>query len=116
MKIGEVKSITMDWANRILDVWFGNGNFADRMVKPALKVMLKANIDKMDDVLVAFTKKDGTIMMNELIDSYINEIPEEGLILNVTDFIGDNAFARAISPKLLERSDLVELKRRLSNA
>lgn len=116
MKIGEVKSITMDWANRILDVWFGSGNFADRMVKPAIKVMLKANIDKMDDILVAFTKKDGTIMMNELIDSYINEIPEEGLILNVTDFIGDNAFARAISPKLLERSDLVELKRRLSNA
>lgn len=116
MKIGEIKATTVDWANKILDVWFGSGNFADRMVKPALKVMIKANIDKMDDLLAAFTRKDGTIMINELLESYINEIPEEGLILNVTDFIGDNAFARAISPKLLERSDLIELKRRLSHA
>lgn len=116
MKIGEIKAITTDWANKILDIWFGSGNFAEKMVKPALKVMVKANIDKMDNVIKAFTNKDGTVMINELLDSYINEIPEEGLVLNVSDFIGDNAFAQAISPKLLERSDLVELKRRLSNA
>lgn len=115
MKVGEMKAVTVDWANKIIDVWFGNGGFAEKMIKPALRVMVKVNVDKMDDFLKAFTKKDGTLMVNELIDEYIGEIPEEGLVLNMSDFLGNNAFARSISPKLLERSDLVELKRRLSN-
>lgn len=98
----------MKWADGLIDAWF------PLYLRPTIKVMLKANQHKLSSVIDLFTDANGNILINELIDEYMNLIPEDGLMLNAMELFGDNIVTRNISIKVLERSDIRELKQLLT--
>jgi len=116
MKLKEAKVAFQTWAEDIIDVWFGSGNMVDSLAKPAIKTILKNNIDKADDVLKLFINKQGELDIEGLLDQYMKDsIPKEGIVINPKDLFGDNFVTRMISPKLLERSDIIKLKSLINN-
>lgn len=108
MKRENVIEAVMKWADGLIDAWF------PLYLRPTIKVMLKANQHKLSSVIDLFTDANGNILINELIEEYINLIPEDGLMLNAMELFGDNIVTRNISIKVLERSDIRELKQMLT--
>jgi len=111
MKLPEAKLAFQKWAEDVIDIWFGSGNFVDSLAKPAIKTVLKNNIDKMDNILNLFVNKDGDFDIEGLLDQYMKDsIPKEGIVLDPKTLFGDNFITRMVSPKLLEQSDILKLK------
>jgi hypothetical protein len=108
MKKENMIEAVMKWADGLIDAWF------PLYLRPTIKVMLKANQHKLSSVIDLFTDANGNILINELIDEYMNLIPEDGLMLNAMELFGDNIVTRNISIKVLERSDIRELKQLLT--
>lgn len=102
-KVNAVSGI-MEWAEGLVDAWF------PVYLRPAVKTALKANQHRVSSVVDVFTDANGNVLINDLIDEYINLIPEEGYQLSAVEIFGDNMITRNISIKVLERSDLHSLK------
>jgi len=116
MQLAEAKIAIQNWAEGIIDIWFGSGGMVDSLAKPAIKVILKNNLDKADSFLNLFVDKDGNLDIDGLLDQYMKDsIPQEGVILDPKTIFGDNFVTRQISPKLLEQSDILKLKSVIKN-
>jgi hypothetical protein len=108
MKRENVVEAVMKWSDGLIDAWF------PLYLRPTIKTMLKANQHKLFGIIDLFTDANGNILINELIEEYINLIPEDGLMLNAMELFGDNIVTRNISIKVLERSDMRDLKQLLT--
>ena len=111
----QVKSTLKTWANDIAGIWFSPDTFAGKMLLPAIQEAIEINVEKLEPLLSIYTDVEGNISVDKLIERYIKVVPEEGLTLRASDFLGDNFLTRSISAKILERSDLVKLKNLLTN-
>jgi len=88
----------------------------DSLARPAIKVILKNNIDKVDSFLNLFVDKDGKLDIEGLLDQYMKDsVPKEGIVINPKEIFGDNFITKMISPKLLEQSDIIKLKSLIKN-
>lgn len=97
MKIDEFKKKIQNKAFELIDVYYNDNDIIDRMTNSTLKVMLNANIDKMDNVLSSFVGNDGEINTDTIIKMYADNIPSDGVNFNIKRFIKSD-FINSILP------------------
>lgn len=110
MEITQLQRVLVNWASNIADVWFAN----TPMLRPIAKTLIQANAYRIEEVAKMFTDKDGNVLVDELLDQYEQAIPVDGLRIDFRSILGDNIITRNITIKVLERSDIHELKRLLA--
>lgn len=113
MKSVELKGIVEEWCHKIIDTWFGGKGIGDTLVKPIAKHMVKHHMDKLDEYIDIFVDKDGHIKIHDILNEYHDCIPHDGLKLDPTEIFGNNFIAKHMDIKILEKSDIQELRRML---
>lgn len=110
MEIAQLQRVLVRWASNIAEVWFSNSP----MLLPLAKTLIQANAYRVEEIAKMFTDKDGNVLVNELLDNYEQTIPADGLRIDFRSILGDNIITRNITIKVLERSDISELRRLLT--
>lgn len=97
MKVSEFKLRIVKAINDLIDVYFGEETIIDNMTNSTLKLMVQINANKMDDILQLFADKDGEIDANTIINTYADNINDNGVSFNIKQYI-KNDIIRSILP------------------
>lgn len=108
MKVSEFKLSVVQGLNNLIDDYFGTHSVADKFINSTLKIMVKQNTYKMDELLNFFADEHGIIDENVIIDEYSKVIGESGFVLDIRDFI-KNDFVKNMLPNkalIIKKEDL----------
>lgn len=97
MKVSEFKLSVVEGLNNLIDDYFGTHSVADKFINSTLKIMVKQNTYKMDDILSLFADEKGCIDERIIIEEYSKVIGDSGFILDIRDFI-HNDFIKNLLP------------------
>ena len=81
MKIQEIKLKLNSSLNQLIDTYFSNPTVSEKMINATLKVLVKQNIHKVDDVLNMFADENGDINPQDILVEYANQIDFNDIIV-----------------------------------
>lgn len=111
MNIGELKMRLLNKVNSLIDIYFGNNDLTEKFINSTLKIIAKQNIHKIDDIFQLFTDKNGDIDLNMMIQEYSKMIPDEGIILNIKNYVNNDIIRNMLPDKvlLIKREDIMSI-------
>lgn len=101
MKSQEFKLRIIQGANNLIDDYFGSNTISDKLINSTLKIMVKQNTHKMDSLLGLFADENGNIDENIIIEEYSKVLGDQGVILDLRDFITNNTIKSILPNKAL---------------
>jgi hypothetical protein len=101
MKASEFKLSVVQGVNNLIDDYFGSGTISDRFINSTLKIMVKQNTYKLDNILGLFTDEHGCINEHIIIEEYSKVIGETGFVLDLRDFIKNEMIKNLLPNKAL---------------
>lgn len=110
MKTAELKLRIITEANELIDVYFSEDTFVDKMANTTLKILIEQNKDKLDDMFKLF-EKDGEIDAEEIINKYAEQFSKDGIRFDVKQYI-KNDFVRNMMPDkylIINKEDLLKI-------
>lgn len=108
MKVSEFKLSVVSGLNNLIDDYFGTNTTADKFVNSTLKILVRQNTYKLDNILNIFADENGCIDENIILEEYSKVIGDAGFILDIREFV-KNDLIRSILPNkalIIKRSDL----------
>lgn len=102
MKIAELKLRLLSGANNLIDDYFGSGSISDNMLNATLKLLVRQNEHKMDSVLNMFADEKGEIDGNVVVEEYSKVFGNEGVIIDIKDFVKSNTVRSFLPDKCLK--------------
>lgn len=113
MKPIEVKLKLVNSVNNLIDTYFGMPTVNEKMINATLKILVKQNAYKVDEVLKMFTDKDGEINPSDILVEYANLIGEEGFVIDIKQYINNDLIKQLLPNKILvlKREDILNLIR-----
>lgn len=110
MKASELKLRIQTSAENLIDVYFNDNTIVDKLANSTMKVLLRNNIYKVDDVLKLFTDKEGEIDAKSIIDTYANTFGE-GIPFDIKGYIKSD-FVRNLLPNktlIITKEDILKI-------
>lgn len=113
MKPIEVKLRLVNSVNNLIDTYFGMPTVPEKMINATLKILVKQNAYKIDDILKMFADKDGDINPNDILVEYANIISDEGIVVDIKEYINNDMIRQLIPNKILilKKEDILNLLR-----
>lgn len=113
MKPIEVKLKLVNSVNNLIDTYFGQPTVTEKMINATLKILVKQNAYKVDDVLAMFTDKNGEINPNDILAEYANVIGEEGFVIDIKEYVHNDMIRQFLPNKILvlKKEDILNLVR-----
>lgn len=111
MKIGEVKMRLSNSIIDMIDTYFGGSTMNEKFINSTLKIILKQNIYKIDDILTLFADKDGDIDVANVVEEYSKMIGDQGIVFDLKQYV-NNDFAKSLIPDkvlIIKREDIAKL-------
>lgn len=108
MKASEFKLSIVAGMNNLIDDYFGSNSKADKFINSTLKILVRQNTYKLDEVLEIFMDERGTIDEDIILEEYSKVIGESGLIIDIRDFV-KNEFIKNLLPNkalIIKKDDL----------
>lgn len=111
MKAAEVKLKLVNSVNQLIDTYFGMPTISEKMINATLKVLVKQNIHKVDEIINAFADKNGEINPEEILIEYANQIDDNGLIIDIKKYIDNDLIKQMLPNKVLvlKKEDIMSL-------
>ena len=111
MKVSEFKLKVVNGINMLIDDYFGGNNIKEKLINSTLKIIVKQNQHKYDYLLDIFTDEKGEINVSSIIDEYSKIIGDDGLILDIRDFIKNEWLKGALPDKALKikKEDIINM-------
>ena len=111
MNISELKMRLLNKANSLIDVYFNNQGLTEKFINSTLKIIMKQNIHKIDNIFELFADKDGNIDLNMLVNEYTKMIPENGITFDLKEHIDNDLIKNMIPDKVLiiKREDIMSI-------
>ena len=97
MKVSEIKIRLTNTVNSLIDTYFNESSMTDKFINSTLKLLVKQNIHKVDDMLVLFADKDGEIDADVVINEYANMIGDEGFVFDLREYV-NNPLVKSVLP------------------
>lgn len=111
MKASEFKLRLVTTVDELIDVYFADATMVDKMINSTLKIIVKNNVHKADDIINMFADKNGEINVNEIVDEYSKQLGDEGIQFDIKDYV-KNDFIKSILPDkflLITKDDIMKL-------
>lgn len=111
MKAGEVKMRLSNTVIRMIDTYFGGNNISDKFINSTLKIIVKQNIYKVDNILSLFSDQNGEINTSEIAREYANMIDEHGFAFDLRKYV-DNDLIKGMLPDrvlIIKREDILNI-------
>lgn len=111
MNTSEVKLKLITSVNRLIDTYFGMPTITEKMINATLKVIVKQNAYKIDGFLNMFADQNGEINPQEVLIEYANQIDDNGLIIDIKQYINNETLRQILPNKVLvmKREDILNL-------
>ena len=112
MKVSEFKLSVVSGVNNLIDDYFGSHSTADKFINSTLKILVKQNTYRLDDIISLFADEHGMIDETIIIEEYSKVIGESGFILDIRDFI-KNDMVKSLLPNkalVIKKDDLRNLR------
>ena len=111
MKTAEVKIRLINTANSLIDTYFNGSDFSDKFINSTLKIIVKQNVNKFDDVFTLFADKDGDIDLRMMVDEYSKMISDNGIIFDIKDYVSNDFVKNMLPDKVLviKKDDITSL-------
>lgn len=111
MKIQEIKLKLNSSLNQLIDTYFSNPTVSEKMINATLKVLVKQNIHKVDDVLNMFADENGDINPQDILVEYANQIDENGLVIDLKQYVKNEMIRQMLPNKvlILKKEDIINL-------
>lgn len=111
MKTAEVKIRLINTANSLIDTYFNGSDFSDKFINSTLKIIIKQNANKFDDVFALFADKDGDIDLRMMVDEYSKMISDNGIIFDIKDYVSNDFVKNMLPDKVLviKKDDIASL-------
>jgi hypothetical protein len=94
--------------NNLIDDYFGSHSMADKFINSTLKILVKQNTYKLDDVLELFTDEHGLVDENIIIEEYSKVVGDFGFVLDIRDFVKNDMIRNLLPNKalIIKKDDL----------
>ena len=102
MKASEFKLSIVQGVNNLIDDYFGSGSIGDNMLNATLKLLVRQNEHKMDGILNMFADENGEIDGNVVVEEYSKVFGNEGIIIDIKDFVKSNTVRSFLPNKSLK--------------
>jgi len=111
MKIQEIKLKLNSSLNQLIDTYFSNPTVSEKMINATLKVLVKQNIHKVDDVLNMFADENGDINPQDILVEYANQIDDNGLVIDLKQYVKNEMIRQMLPNKvlILKKEDIINL-------
>lgn len=111
MKISEFKLKTLNGINGLIDTYFCGNDIKDKFINATLKIFVKQNINKYDDILMLFANADDEIDIADIIEEYLKVFGEDGFVFDLRDYIKNDMIKSFIPNKalIIKKEDLVDM-------
>lgn len=111
MRASEFKLCVVQGINNLIDDFFGTGVMSDRFVNATLKILVKQNTYKLDNILSIFSDENGNIDEGIIIEEYSKVLGENGLVFDLRTFIDSDMIKRMMPNKVLvvKKEDLTNM-------
>lgn len=111
MNTSEVRLKLITSVNRLIDTYFGMPTVTEKMINATLKVVVKQNAYKIDGFLNMFADQNGEINPQEVLIEYANQIDDNGLIIDIKQYINNETLKQILPNKVLvlKREDIINL-------
>ena len=111
MNTSEVRLKLITSVNRLIDTYFGMPTVTEKMINATLKVIVKQNAYKIDGFLNMFADQNGEINPQEVLIEYANQIDDNGLIIDIKQYINNETLKQILPNKVLvlKREDIINL-------
>jgi hypothetical protein len=108
MKASEFKLSVVSGLNNLIDDYFGSHSMADKFINSTLKILVRQNTYKLDDIIDIFADEHGIIDENIIIEEYSKVIGESGFILDIRDFVKNDMVKNLLPNKalIIKKDDL----------
>lgn len=97
MKASEFKLSIVQGINNLIDDYFGSNTMGDRFINSTLKIMVRQNTYKLDNIVELFTDESGWVDEEVIIEEYSKVLGESGFIFDLRDMI-KNEMIRGMLP------------------
>ena len=97
VKINEFKRRLGNGVNGLVDTYFSGQSVSDRLMNATVKIVIKQNMDKLDNVFELFSDKDGYIDTDMMMVEYTKAFGGDKFILDIRDFVS-NDMVRGVLP------------------
>ena len=111
MNVGELKLRLLNKANSLIDLYFNEHGLTEKFINSTLKIIMKQNIHKIDNIFELFADKNGDIDLHMLIHEYSKMIPEEGIVFDLKEHINNDLVRNMLPDKVLiiKRDDIMSI-------
>lgn len=108
MKVCEFKLRVVQGLNNLIDDYFGSNSVHDKFINSTLKILVKQNTYKVDQVLGIFADANGEIDEAMVIEEYSKILGENGFIFDIREYIGNDIIKGMIPDKalIIKKDDL----------
>lgn len=97
MKIEELKLRIVKTINELIDVYFADNDFIDKMINSTLKILVQQNTDKISSFLKLFQDSSGEIDADRIINAYADDFSNGGIKFDLKEYI-DSDFLKGFLP------------------
>jgi hypothetical protein len=111
MKVAEMKLRLMTTINSLIDTYFNEHGLTDKFINSTLKIIVKQNIHKLDNIFELFTDKNGEIDLQMMVNEYSNMIPNEGIVFDIKEYINNDMVKNILPNKILiiKKEDIMSI-------
>lgn len=111
MKAQEVKLKLVTSVNRLIDTYFGSPVVSEKMINATLKVLVKQNAYKLDNMLDLFADANGDINPQDILIEYANQVDENGVVIDIKQYINNETLKQFMPNKVLvmRKEDILNL-------
>lgn len=111
MKSSEVKLRLTGFVNGLIDTYFSGASVKDKMINSTLKIIVKQNTWRADDMLKLFQDQNGEINMQEIVAEFANNIGDNGISIDIRDYVNNDLIKSYLPNKVLiiKKDDIMGL-------
>ena len=101
MRIEEFKLRIVKSVNELIDVYYADNDFVDKMINSTLKILIQKNTDKIDGFLKMFQDASGEIDADMLVNAYAEQFSNGGIKFDIKQFINNDFLKEFLPDKFL---------------
>ena len=101
MKASEFKLSIVQGVNNLIDDYFGSSTKGDKFINSTLKIMVRQNTYKLDDIMDLFTDEHGCVDENIIIEEYSKVIGESGFVFDIRELVKNELIKSMLPNKAL---------------
>lgn len=111
MKLSEIKIRLSNTANSLIDTYFSENSLTEKFINSTLKLLVKQNIHKIDDMLKLFADENGEIDANVVINEYANILGEGGFTFDLKEYVNNPLVKNMLPDKVLviKKEDILSI-------